>query len=324
MKTQNICILGGAGFVGHALANRLSQQGKNLIIPTRNRQAHRHNLIMLPGVRLVQANVFDPKQLQKLFAGCDVVINLIGILNEKVHGGSGFKKVHVDLLRIVLDVARSSGIKRFIQMSALNANSSRGPSYYLRSRGEAEELLHGAWDMQSTIFRPSVIFGPGDSFFNRFASLLRFLPVLPLACPSARLAPVYVGDVAKAIGKVLDRPDSFGRTYNLCGPRSDTLLSWVRYTAHRAGLHRSIMPLSPKLSKTQALVCEYLPGKPFSIDNYYSLSIDSVCSEPGGDLPELGIEPTPAEEIVPDYLGKESSRQELYDRLRKSTSQWEA
>ena len=316
MYRRRICILGGTGFIGRPLVNRLSQQGIEQIIPTRNRQARRHKLILLPGVQLVQADIFNPKQLHSVLAGCDGVINLVGILNEKGHDGSGFKHVYVDLLRLVLDAMRSLGIKRLMQMSALNADSSRASSYYLRSRGEAEELLRTEWEVQSTVFRSSAVFGPEDSFFNRFAALLRLMPVFPLARPSARLAPVYVGDVADAMVAALNRPASFGAIHNLCGPDTKTLMELVRYTADCLSLRRCIVPLPENIAKAQALMCEYLPGKPFSIDNYRSLLMDSVCPEAGKGLLELGVRPTPMAEIVPGYLGGKP-RQSFYDQLRR-------
>src|SRR5690606_20447992 len=137
--------------------------------------------------------------------GADAVINLVGILNEKGRDGSGFERAHVELTEVVIDACRSAGVSRLLQMSALNAG--RGQSHYLRTRGESEARVRAS-RLDWTIFPPSVIFGPGDGLYNRFAGLLRPLPVLPLACAGAKFAPVYVGDVVEAFARAVARPDS--------------------------------------------------------------------------------------------------------------------
>ncbi|MDD9817083.1 MAG: complex I NDUFA9 subunit family protein [Gammaproteobacteria bacterium] len=318
MEMRRICILGGAGFVGRALAARLTREGYLLRVPTRHRESRRHNMILLPTLELVEADVHAPAALRRLFEGCQAVVNLVGILNERGHDGAGFYRAHTELARRAAETAQESGIKRFVQMSALNADPGRGRSYYLRSKGQAEAMLPTYRKLQTTIFRPSVIFGPQDRFFNRFARLLRVTPLaFPLACPRTRFAPVYVNDVAEAIARTLTRPDSYGQNYGLCGPRRYTLLELVQYTARCIGVRRRILPLSPRLSYLQALAMEYMPGKPFSIDNYRSARNDSVC--PRADLEALGIQPTPLESVVPEYLARHS-RQELLDRFRRQAA----
>lgn len=302
MKIRTLCVLGGTGFVGRTLVQRLVGEGREVRVLTRYRERHR-DLLVLPTLELVQADVHDPQTLIEHFKDCDAVVNLVGILNEKGHDGRGFWTAHVELARKVVEACRGTGVRRLLHMSALNADATHGPSHYLRTKGEAEDLAHAAAGLQVTSFRPSVIFGPGDSFFNRFAKLLKLTPgIFPLACPQARFSPVYVGDVAAAFGAALDDRTSVGRRYELCGPRSYTLEQLVQYTARRAGLKRWIAGLSDGLSRLQAGVFEYLPGKPFSYDNYLSLQADSVCRENG--LMSLGITPTPVEAVVPGYLGR--------------------
>src|SRR5690606_11318174 len=149
----------------------------------------------------------------------DEVINLVGILNERGRDGSGFKRVHVDLVAKLLRACHDTGVTRLLHMSALKANADRGPSHYLRTKGQAEQLIRNeARAGRVTIFRLSVIFGPEASFTNRFAKLLKRLPILPLACADARMTPVYVNDVARAFMAALDDSRTFGRTYELCGP----------------------------------------------------------------------------------------------------------
>ncbi len=308
MKSQIICVLGGTGFVGRHLVNGLTEAGYRVRIPTRRRARHR-DLLVNPRVNLVEADVHDPAALAEQLAGCRAAINLIGILNETGHDGSGFRRAHVALAEKLVRAARDQGVARLLHMSALNADADIEHGYYLKTKGEAEDLVHGAArdGLQVTSFRPSVIFGPGDSFFTRFATLLRWTPwLLPLACAEARFAPVYVGDVAAAFRHALGDKSTVGGRYELCGPHTYTLGQLVEYTARTAGLKRRVMALGDGLSHLQARVLEYAPGKPFSLDNYYSLQKDSVCT--GADLQGLGITPTALEAVVPLYLGAQSSR----------------
>ncbi len=279
MKTGTVCLIGGSGFVGRHLAAQLSRAGWCARIPTRHPERHR-DLGILPGVQLSAADIFDVQMLRELCRDCDAAINLVGILNEKGHDGRGFRRAHVELAEKLIAACREEGVLRLLHMSALNADARETHSYYLRTKGIAEDLVHAAATqaLHVTSFQPSVIFGPGDSFFNRFAALLRSIPaVFPLACPEALFAPVYVGDVAAAFVRALTTPATFGQRYALCGPTRYTLRELVQYTAHTLGLRRHIIGLSPALSSLQSRVFEYLPGKPFSRDNYWSLQKRSVC-----------------------------------------------
>lgn len=303
MNLQRICLLGGTGFVGRHLIYRMAERGYCVRVPTRRRERHR-DLLVLPTLELVQTDIHDPKALIQLFADCEAVINLVGILNEKGHSGHGFYHIHVELAHKIAAACHKQNIRRLLHMSALNADARSGPSFYLRSKGQAEDFLHNTRDLHVTSFRPSVIFGPEDGFFNRFAKLLRLAPLLPLACPRARFAPVYVDDVARAFVHALQDRRSFGRRYDLCGPHTYTLSQLVEYTASVIGAKRRVIGLSDFLSRCQARIFEYLPGKPFSWDNYQSLRIDSVCR---GGFP-FGIQPTPLEAVVPGYLTHKTSR----------------
>jgi uncharacterized protein YbjT (DUF2867 family) len=310
MQTAKICILGGTGFVGRYISGRLIAQGKQVRIATRNRERHR-DLLVLPGIELVEADIFDSDSLNRLLEGIDCVINLVGILNEKQHNGEGFRRAHIDLPRQLLDACRTHSVQRVLHMSALNADVSSAPSHYLRTKAEGENILHNfaASTLHVTSFRPSVIFGPGDSFFTRFAGLLKQIPLaFPLACPDARFAPVYVGDVANRFVEALDDSASYQQRYDLCGPRQYTLRQLVDYTARTMSLRRLIIGLPDAASRVQALLLEWFPGKPFSIDNYHSLQLDSICDHGP-------FEPTSIESIVPQYIGNKS-RQNRYDRYR--------
>ncbi len=297
--------------MGRTLANRLAQDGLRLRVLTHNREQHKDNLILLPGLDLVEADVHDVQQLKRQFAGCDAVINLVGILNERGRKGAGFRHAHVELTRKVIEACRENHITRLLHMSALNADAVNGLSHYLKTKGEAENLVHAVPDLKVTSFRPSVIFGREDSFFNRFAKLLKLTPLFfPLACAKSRFAPVHVGDVAEAFTKCLHDPESYGRRYDLCGPKSYTLQQLVEYTAACAGTKRIIIPLNDILSRIQAAVFDFVPGKPFSTDNYLSAKRDSISEHNG--LSDLGIIPAAIEAVVPQYLAHRSQRARYY------------
>jgi uncharacterized protein YbjT (DUF2867 family) len=313
---KTIAILGGTGFVGRHLASRLTKARYPLKVLTRRRE-RRRDLLVIPTLELVEADVHDPAVLQRELRGCGTVVNLIGILNERGDDGSGFREAHMELANKLIAACRANDIPRLLHMSALNADARSGPSHYQRTKGEAEDLVHAAADedFRVTSFRPSVIFGPDDDFFNRFARLLRLAPlVFPLACPNARFAPVYVGDVVEAMAQSLSDPATYGRRYDLCGPKSYTLAELVAYTAQCLKLRRYVLPLNARLSLLQAQILEHVPGKPLSMDNYRSLQIDSVCGGENG-LVCLGITPTAVESVVPGYLAERGQRG-LYRKLR--------
>ncbi len=296
---SRVCILGGTGFVGRHLAAHLVARGHSVKVLTRHRFLHT-DMLVLPTLDLVQADVYDPGMLRGEFEGCDAVVNLVGILNERGHKGLGFRLAHVELTEAVLQACRSARVPRLLHMSALNADK-RGPSHYLRTKGEGAALVLAAKQPQVTVFEPSVIFGPGDSFLTRFARLLRHTPLLfPLAWPKARFAPVYVGDVVEAFTRCLEQRLGVGQLYMLRGPRVYTLRQLVAYTAKLSGLRRLVIGLPRPAAWLQAALMEWLPGKPFSLDNYRSLKVDSVSDEDG--LAELGITATPLEAIAPTYL----------------------
>lgn len=304
----NICVLGGTGFVGTRLVNRLVRNGHWVRVPTRS-LGHGQHLRVLSTVELVAANIHDPRTLGQLLAGMDAVINLVGILNPG--GRATFHSVHVDLAAKVIAAARGAKVRRLLQMSAAGADRERGPSGYLRSRGAAEDLVRAAAaHLDFTIFRPSVIFGPRDSLANRFAALLRLSRgFMPLARSQSRFAPVYVGDVTDAFVRALDGPGSLGETYELCGPDILTLEQLVRMTAAVAQLPCHILRLPDVLGWLQAALLGLLPGKPFSLDNFHSLSVDSVCRHDG--LARLGISPHHMMAVLPFYLGPFTGQTEL-------------
>lgn len=318
MSKLKICILGGTGFVGRRIAARLVDCGHRVRIITHRRERHRE-LLVLPALNLVEGDVHDMGLLRTEFQDMDAVINLVGILNERRHDGKGFHKAHVELAAKVVESCKQAKVRRLLHMSALNANP-RGPSHYLRTKGVAENLVHEAVspDYHVTSFRPSVIFGPNDGLFNRFADLLRRIPFFfPLACGDARFQPVFVDDVARAFVASLEDRRTHNKRYNLCGPKVYTLHELVAYTAKLIGTKRYILDLNDWQSKLQAAIMGLVPGKPFSLDNYNSMKIDSVCE---GIFPKIfGIAPTRLEDVVPGYLAGRPDHYADYRRRARRT-----
>jgi NADH dehydrogenase len=303
----NICVLGGTGFVGTELVTRLVGDGHNVRVPTR-RLANGNHLRVLPTLELVVANVHNSPTLGQILSGMDVVINLVGILNER--GRATFRSVHADLAAKVIEAMRAQRVPRLLHMSSLAAGA-QAPSQYLRSKGDAEAQVRvAAATVGSTIFRPSVIFGPRDSLTNRFAHLLKMSHgVLPLARPQARFAPIYVCDVVEAFTRALRDRSTIGKSLELCGPDVMTLEQLVRLTAASAGLPCHIIPLPNFVAALQGVVMGLLPGKPFSTDNYRSLTIDSVCRQNG--CAALGLQPARMETVVRGYFNDHSLQHRL-------------
>lgn len=310
MKYRQIGVIGGTGFVGGHVIGLLARQGYRVRVLTRRREDHRH-LLVLPTVDVVEADVHDQAALNAQLAGCDAVINLAGVLNENGTNRT-YEAVHAALPGKIVAACRHNGIKRLLHMSALNANAETGASQYLRSKGKGEALVHAAADLQVTSFRPSVIFGLGDSFFNRFATLLRFSPFMPVAGANAKFQPVYVGDVAEAFVAALEDKASIGQRYDLVGPKVYTLKELVRFTAQQVGSHSVIYGMCNLGASVLAGVMQFVPGKPLTPDNLRSMSQDSVSSQP---FP-FGIQPQSVEAIVPRYLGARE-RQQQYQGFRR-------
>jgi uncharacterized protein YbjT (DUF2867 family) len=295
-----IGMTGGTGFVGRALATRLVNAGHALRIATRS-IARGDELLPLSSIEMRPGNVYDPTFLRRCFDGCDAVINLVGILNERGHGGAGFRRAHVEFTATVLKAMHDAHVPRLLHMSALNADAERGASHYLRSKGQAEQLIRSAGAVRWTIFRPSVIFGAEDSLTRRFAGLMRLtFGVLPLARAGARFAPIYVDDVAEAFARSLAEGAAVGATYELCGPEAVTLERIVRLTAQAARLPCHVIALPDAIGWLQGALMQFIPGKPFSLDNYHSLLTDSVCREDG--CRALNIRPVSLELLAPRWL----------------------
>lgn len=322
---ERILVLGGSGFIGSRLVNRLSLANQFVIVPTRRRQRARY-LVNLPLVDVVEADIADDVVLDRLIAGVDAVVNLVGVL----HGGTGkpygreFAQAHVELPRRIAAACAKHGVRRVVHMSALGA-ASDGPSMYLRSKGDGEAALRAQPGLDLTVFRPSVVFGSGDAFLNTFAQLQRLFPLVPLAGAATRFAPVWVGDVAAAMCNSLIGPrrgETVGSSYALCGPHVYTLAELVRLSGRLAqvagGRGRPVLALPDGLGRLQARLLEFAPGTPLmSRDNLDSMRVDSICdgSLPGFS-PELGVvQPESVEAVAPTYLDPLANESD-YDRIR--------
>ena len=326
---MKILILGGTGFVGRALCEALVEQGGHeLTVPTRSPARHKA-VAMLPGVGLAQADVHDPATLARLLVGCDAVVNLVAIL----HGTeAAFQRVHVDLPTRLAQAMQGAGVRRLVHVSALGVPddaATAAPSRYLRSKAQGEHALWQAakaGHLDLTVLRPSVIFGAQDRFLNLFADLQALFPVMPLGGASARFQPVWVGDVAQAIVRVLGRPDTtgttLGGTFECTGPRVWTLAELVRFAAQCAGIGhgagRPVLPLPDGLARLQATALSLLPGEPLmSTDNLDSMRVPNVATGRHPGLAALGITPAAVEAIAPAYLRQGATRLDVFRRLAR-------
>lgn len=307
---NNILILGGSGFLGSVLCEKLVRRhgGGSLLVtvPTRRRVNARH-LQILPTIEVVQADVHDDDQLTRLVAGRDAVINLVAIL----HGSEKkFQAVHVDLPRRLAQACVAARVPRLVHISALGATVG-APSHYLRSKAAGEATLRGAAS-QATVMRPSVMFGADDRFMNLFARLQAFTPIMPLACAQARFQPVWVNDVAAAIVRAIDDPATAGQTFEIAGPRVFTLAELVRMAGRWSGRERPIMPLPQSIGRLQAWAMEWLPGEPMlSRDNLRSMQVPNVARGELPGLAALGVMATDIEAVMPALLRRGGEAQRL-------------
>ena len=298
MQHKNVLVVGGSGFVGRYIVNGLVGRGCRVLVPSRRRDKAKH-LIMLPTCDVVEADVHDDAALDRLVAGQQAVINLVGIL----HGSEAqFERAHVTLTQRILAACATHRVRRYLHMSALGADPA-GPSMYQRSKGRAEQAVREsklAW----TIFQPSVIFGAEDQFLNMFARLAAFAPVLPIGGADVKFQPVWVEDVARAFVNSLDNDATVGRTYELAGPKVYTLRELVAFAARAAGHRRPVVALPDGIARLQARLMQLAPGEPLlSVDNLDSMKRDNVASvQPYVPAPELGITPTPMEPEASLYL----------------------
>jgi len=311
MDIKKVLLLGGSGFVGTYIANRLSQRGVEVTIPTRRRERTKA-LIIQPNVEMPEININAEGALVELMRGKDAVINLVGVLHSRdvqLPYSKDFAEAHVELPKKIVAACKQAGVRRLLHMSALGAIP-KGPSEYLCSKGDGEAVVMAAQgDLDVTVFRPSVIFGLGDSFLSMFAGVLRKLPFFPLGFGHARFQPVWVADVADAFVDSMGNPDTFGQAYDLVGPRIYTLRELVDYTAQLVGSTARVIPLSEGWAYLQAGLMWLSPKPLMSPDNLRSMQVDSVC-DGKCNLP-ANWRPTALEAIAPTYVAHNTPKGKL-------------
>ncbi len=300
MRDEIVTIFGGAGFIGRHLVRRLAARGATLRVATRSPNRAGHLLPMGdPGQIVLVRFAEEEGTIAKLVEGASAVVNLVGILFERRAGD--FERVHGVLPGRIGAAARAAGVARLVHVSAIGADPGSA-SLYARSKARGEAALRAAFP-EAVILRPSIVFGPEDNFFNRFAAMARIAPALPLlGGGTTRFQPVYVGDVAEAILAGLERPETAGRTYEVGGPKVYSFKELLEYVLRVTGRRRLLLPLPFSLARLQARLLELLPSPPLTRDQVTLLERDNVASPSAAGLAELGITPTPLEVVVPDYL----------------------
>lgn len=310
MSQPRVLVLGGTGFVGRHVCEQLARLGWQITVPTR-RAVHAANVQSLPGLTVIEASVHQPADLARLMPGHDAVVNLVAVL----HGNEDrFEHVHVTLPGLIAHAMRQAGVQRLVHVSALGADP-QGPSMYQRSKARGETALHGA-GLRLTVLRPSVIFGAEDKFLNLFADLQAMAPFMPLAGSGTRFQPVWVADVARAVVACLQKPDTIGQTYELCGPDVLTLGELVQRAGQWAGVNhgrgRPVIGLPMWMGWLQAAAMEMAPGEPLmSRDNLASMKVDNIATGQHPGLQALGITAASAAGIAPTYLGHRGPRSRL-------------
>ena len=310
MNTPRILVLGGTGFVGRHVCEQLARLGWQITVPTR-RALNAASVQSLPGLTVIEASVHNQTDLAQLMPGHDAVVNLVAVL----HGNEErFEEVHVNLPGKIADAMRKAGVKRLVHVSALGADP-QGPSMYQRSKARGETVLHNA-GLQLTVLRPSVIFGAEDKFLNLFADLQATMPFMPLAGSGTRFAPVWVADVARAVVACLQKTDTIGQTYELCGPDELTLGELVQHAGQWAGVNhgkgRPVIGLPMWVGWLQAAAMELAPGEPLmSRDNLASMKVDNIATGQHPGLSALGITAASAAGVAPGYLGHRGPRSRM-------------
>ena len=301
MTTHSIAtVFGGSGFLGRYVVKRLASAGYVVRVAGRDTEAAR---FLKPMGRVGQivpifAPVQDEAAVARAVQGADVVVNLVGILAESRAGD--FERIHAEGAGRVARLAAATGVRAMVQISAIGADPG-SDALYAVSKAAGESAVRAAFPA-ATILRPSIVFGAEDRFFNRFANMAAWFPLVPLIHGATKFQPVYVADVADAVMAALTRPDAAGAIYELGGPKVmsfEALLRWMLTVIHR---HRRLVTIPTSIARMQARLAELIPGKPFTRDQLRMLAHDNVCHDGVPGLADLGVVPTPMDLIVPSYL----------------------
>jgi uncharacterized protein YbjT (DUF2867 family) len=303
MVTRRVAtVFGGSGFIGRYVVKRLAQQGYIVRIAGRNTEAARLLKPMGAVGQIVPlfASLSNEGTVKRAVEGADIVVNAIGILTES--GSATFMAIHKDGAERIARLAAANGVGRMVHISAIGADVN-SPSRYGSSKGLGEQAVLGAFP-SATILRPSLVFGPEDRFFNRFAEVARLSPIMPVICGETKMQPVYVGDVAAAVTAALATQAAMGRTYELGGPRVWTFREILAFILKQTRRNRRLVDIPMGVARLQAGIMQYLPGKPLTPDQLLMLERDNVVSDGSLGLPDLGIAPTPVELVVPPYISR--------------------
>ena len=315
MRGRLITIFGGTGFIGRHVVRRLAARGARIRAISRNWRVHGRDLQPMGNVGQIVGGPVDLKSepaLTDVLAGSHAVINLIGILYETKR--QKFAEVQGELPGRIARAAAAAGVGRMVQISAIGADPNSA-SAYARSKAQGEAAARAAF-ADAAIMRPSIVVGPEDGFFNRFAAMARLLPALPLiGGGETRFQPVWVGDVASAVVAALERDDARGETFELGGPKVYSFAELMRYMLQVIERRRLLVPLSFGLAALQARFLELLPVPPLTRDQVELLKVDNVVAPDARTLTDLGITPTPIELVVPDYLVRYRARPAALARL---------
>jgi NADH dehydrogenase len=303
MQRSILTIFGGSGFIASEIVYKLSKSFKEIRLLTRNTQACNH----LKVIKNIQIHLYDPSNISSYsihVSESDIVINTVGILNESRK--QSFDDIHFNFVKKIINKSKESSVKKFIQLSALNADE-KGLSKYLQSKGKADNYISSmsSTSFKTVILRPSIVFGEKDSFFNRFKNLLKLLPVFPLACPNSMFSPIYVKDLTGFI-KEASLTDKYDNTIqNVTGPKDYKFIELIKFILSTMKIKRLIIPLNYSLSKLQAFAFTYLPGNIFTLDNFKSLQVDNIST--------VGLKGTSSiEEFVPPYLDNKATKLDTY------------
>lgn len=301
---QRVTVFGGSGFIGRYVVQRLAAGGQVVRVAVRDPVAAAFLKPMGNVGQIVpmRADITaDDAVITAAIAGAEAVINLVGILYER--GRRTFQTIHAEAPARLARVAAASGVRRFVHVSAIGADLNSAAAYG-RSKAAGEAGVKAAFP-NATILRPSIVFGPEDGFFNRFAGMARFSPALPLIGGGAtRFQPVYVGDVADAVVRALADPEAPGRTYELGGPRVYTFRELMVLMLAEIGRERRLVNLPFWAADLQARFLQLLPVPPLTRDQVALLRRDNVVSHGALGLGDLGIAPTTVEVILPTYMDR--------------------
>jgi uncharacterized protein YbjT (DUF2867 family) len=296
-------VFGGSGFVGRYIVRGLARDGWRVNVAVRDAEYAKFLRPMgdVGQVTPMAVSLRDSEAVAAAVAGADAVVNLVGVLYES--GRQNFEAIHHQGARTVAEAAARAGAGRLLHFSALGADAA-SPSLYARTKAAGEVAVRAAFP-GATIFRPSIIFGPEDGFFNRFAGLARVMPALPLfGGGKTRFQPVYVGDVAEAAKRVIDDPKTAGVTYELGGPTIYTFRQLMELMLKEIRRKRCLVSVPFPIARLEARVLQVLPVPPLTVDQVRMLERDNIVSGSAPGLPELGINPTPVESVIPSYLDR--------------------